>query len=125
MTTFRLFLHVLSASVWVGGQIVLGGLVPTLRRISPEAPKLAAQAFNRIAWPAFGIALITGIWSMMVADDLDLAVFGIKFLLVIASGIGAAIHLLGKSKAALALGGAMASVFAVAAMYAGLMLSNG
>lgn len=125
MTTFRLFLHVLSASVWVGGQIVLGGLVPTLRRISPEAPKLVAQAFNRIAWPAFGIALVTGIWSMMVADDLDLAVFGIKFLLVIASGAGAAIHLVGTSKAALAIGGAMASVFAVAAMYAGLMLSNG
>ena len=125
MTTLRLFLHVLSASVWVGGQIVLGGLVPTLRKISPEAPKLAAQAFNRIAWPAFGIALVTGIWNMMVADDLDMATFGIKFLLVIGSGAGAAIHIVGKSKASLAIGGAMASVFAVATMYAGLMLSNG
>jgi putative copper export protein len=33
--SIRLFLHVLAASVWVGGQIVLGGLVPKLRQVSP------------------------------------------------------------------------------------------
>ena len=122
MDTFRLFLHVLAASVWVGGQIVLGGLVPTLRKISPEAPKLAAQAFNKIAWPAYGVALVTGIWNMLVVEDLDQALFGIKFLLVIVSGAGAAIHIVGKSKAALAVGGALASLGAIAAMYVGLAL---
>ena len=124
MTTFRLFLHVLSASVWVGGQIVLGGLVPTLRTISPEAPKLVARAFNRIAWPAFGIAVITGIWNMLVVKHLDQSLFGLKFLLVIISGAGAGIHIAGKSKAALAIGGALASIGAVAAMFVGIALSH-
>lgn len=122
MDTFRLFLHVISASVWVGGQIVLGALVPTLRDLGPDAPKRAAQAFNRIAWPAFGVAVVTGIWNMMVTEDLDLGLFGLKVLLVSLSGAGAALHIMGSSKAALAVGGAMSSLFAVAAMYVGLML---
>jgi len=29
--TIRLFLHVLAATVWVGGQITLAALVPALR----------------------------------------------------------------------------------------------
>ena len=31
LESLRLFLHVLAASVWVGGQLVLGALVPRLR----------------------------------------------------------------------------------------------
>jgi len=37
-TAIRLFLHVLGATVWVGGQLTLAGLVPGLRRVSPDAP---------------------------------------------------------------------------------------
>ncbi|MBX7071225.1 MAG: hypothetical protein K1X38_17720 [Microthrixaceae bacterium] len=122
MDTFRLFLHVLAASVWVGGQIVLAGIVPTIRKIGPDAPKQVAQAFNRVAWPAYGVALVTGIWNMLVVEDLDQALFGIKFLLVLVSGAGAAVHIVGRSKAALAVGGALSSLGAVASMYVGLML---
>ena len=122
MDTFRLFLHVLAASVWVGGQIVLAGIVPTIRKIGPDAPKQVAQAFNRVAWPADGVALVTGIWNMLVVEDLDQALFGIKFLLVLVSGAGAALHIVGRSKAALAVGGALSSVGAIASMYIGLML---
>ena len=122
MDTFRLFLHVLAASVWVGGQIVLAGIVPTIRKIGPDAPKQVAQAFNRVAWPAYGVALVTGIWNMLVVEDLDQALFGIKFLLVLVSGAGAAEHIVGRSKAALAVGGALSSLGAVASMYVGLML---
>lgn len=124
MENFRLFLHVLSASVWVGGQLVLGGLVPTLRKLGPDAPKQVAQAFNKIAWPAFGIALVTGIWNMLAVDDLDQALFGIKFLFVIVSAVGAAIHIIGKSKAAIAVGGALAGIGAIGAMYLGIALAN-
>ncbi len=53
MDAFRLFLHVLAASVWVGGQIVLAGLVPTVRGFGEDATRQVARAFNRIAWPAY------------------------------------------------------------------------
>ena len=47
--TVRLFLHVIAATIWVGGQFALAGLVPVLRAQDPGLPKIAAQAFNRIA----------------------------------------------------------------------------
>ena len=34
----RLFLHILAAPVWVGGQLTLAGLLPALRRIGGRAP---------------------------------------------------------------------------------------
>jgi hypothetical protein len=36
--TIRLFLHVLAATIWVGGQIVLAALVPILRRAGSPLP---------------------------------------------------------------------------------------
>ena len=52
--SLRLFLHILAATVWVGGQLTLAALVPVLRARDPELPKLAARAFDKIAWPAYG-----------------------------------------------------------------------
>ena len=122
MDHFRLFVHVLAASVWVGGQIVLAGLVPTLRSIGDDAPKKVAQAFNRIAWPAYGIAVVTGIWNMLSLDHINHPAFEIKFMLVVLSGAGAALHIFGKNKASLAIGGAMSSICAVGAMYVAFLL---
>lgn len=68
MDDLRLFLHALTASVWVGGQLVLGALVPALRRVAPEAPRAAAQAFGRVAWPAFALLLVTGAWNVAATD---------------------------------------------------------
>ena len=47
--TIRLFLHVLAATVWVGGQLTLAALVPALRGLGTEIPRSAARAFNRVA----------------------------------------------------------------------------
>ena len=62
--TLRLFLHVLAATVWVGGQLTLAALVPVLRRHDAAVPKIAARAFDRVAWPAFGVLLLTGLWNV-------------------------------------------------------------
>ena len=65
LETLRLFLHVLAATVWVGGQLTLAALVPALRAAGAEVPKAAARAFNRVAWPAFGVLVLTGIWNVV------------------------------------------------------------
>jgi putative copper export protein len=126
MDAFRLFLHVLAASIWVGGQIVLAALVPTVRTYGAEATRAAARAFNRIAWPAFAVAVVTGLWNVFALplDDLRHPWIELKVLAVLLSGVGAAVHQFAKgNKAMLAVGGAMSSLFAVAAMYLGFLVT--
>ena len=127
MTAFRLFLHVLAASVWVGGQIVLAGLVPTARTLGPDAPKAVANAFNRIAWPALGLAVLTGLWNVMAIpiDELPHPWVELHILAVVLTAAGAFVHTQAKgNKAMLAVGGAMSSIFAVAAMYLGILITT-
>ena len=61
--TVRLFLHVLAATIWVGGQLTLAALVPVLRRFGADAPGVVARRFNQVAWTAFVILIVTGIWT--------------------------------------------------------------
>ncbi len=127
LDTFRLFLHVLSASVWVGGQLALAGIVPTVRQFGPDAPRSVARAFNRIAWPAYGVAVFTGMWNVFAVPLGDLAhpELEIKVLVVAMSGIGAGVHQLARgNKAMLAVGGAMSSLFGIAAMWVGVAMPS-
>lgn len=129
-TTIRLFLHVLSASVWVGGQIVLAALVPALRRHDGTVTKIAARAFNRVAWPAFAILVVTGIWNLLAVDigttdwDYQVTVM-IHVLLAAAAGMAAAVHSFGRSKIALAVGGAVGLFASLGALFLGLVLRTG
>ena len=116
--TVRVFIHVVAATVWVGGQIVLGGLLPTVRTLGPDAPRMIANRFALLAWPAYVILLFTGIWNALVIDfdaypTSAKAWFGFKMTCFLITGGGAALHVLVKKKWALALGGAMASLGAV------------
>jgi putative copper export protein len=130
LETVRMFLHVLAAAVWVGGQIVLGGLVPSLRRAFPDSGQVVAQAFARVAWPAFAIVVVTGLWSLgeiSVAEtstSYQVTLF-VKILLVMTSGAAAFVHQIGQTKAALAVGGALGLLAALGAMFCGLLLTTG
>lgn len=130
LLTLRLFLHVLAASVWVGGQIVLVGLVPAIRTSYPEATRLVAKAYGQVAWPAFAVVVVTGLWNLSeipVSDtgtDYQITLF-LKITLAIVSGAAAAVHQVGRSRVALAVGGALGFVTALAAMYLGFLLRTG
>jgi putative copper export protein len=127
VTALRLLLHILAASVWVGGQIVLGGLVPTTRSFGPDAPKAVAKAFNRVAWPAFGLAVLTGLWNLMAIeiDELPHPWVELHLLAVVLTAIGAVVHTQARgNKAMLAVGGAMSSLCGVAAMYLGVLVTT-
>jgi uncharacterized membrane protein len=54
--TVRLFLHVLAATIWVGGQLILAALVPALRRFGADVLGAAA----RQGWPLTAPAGILG-----------------------------------------------------------------
>lgn len=130
LLTVRLFLHVLAAAVWVGGQIVLAGLVPAVRRSHPDATKVIAQAYGRVAWPAFAVVVVTGLWNLTEIPVTDTGTsyqvtLFLKITFAIVSGAAAAVHQFGRSKLALAAGGAVGFLAAVAAMYLGVLLRSG
>lgn len=130
LDTIRVFVHVLAATVWVGGQLTLLGLLPTVRAIDPDAPRSVARRFNAIAWSAFGVLVVTGVWNLLAIDVADTttryqATVALKLVLVAASGIGAAVHSLGDSRLALAAGGAIGLLGALAATFVGVLLAVG
>ncbi len=130
MTTLRLFLHVFAASIWVGGQIVLGALVPRLRSVSPDATKAAARGFATVAWPAYAVVIVTGFWNLAEIDvantstTYQITIF-VKILLAVVTGAAAAAHSVASSKLVMALGGAIGLVAAVGAMFVGYLLTTG
>jgi putative copper export protein len=130
VTTLRLFLHVLAATVWVGGQFALAGIVPTLRAAAPNATRSVARAFARLAWPSFAVLVVTGIWNLVEVDITDtdtayqITVF-VKVALAIASGAFTLVHQLSRTKVALAVGGALGAVTALAALFLGVLLRTG
>lgn len=125
----RLFLHVLAASVWVGGQIVLGGLVPHVRKTNPDALKGIAAAFARVAWPAFGLAVVTGLWNIVAIDPTAhgsayMVTFAIKLALVGVAAVSTLVHSNATSRLGLALGGALSLVASLAVLYLGVLLTQ-
>jgi putative copper resistance protein D len=65
-TTLRI-LHVLSASVWVGGTVALVFVgVPAIRKLDGEARAVAMRTLGRrwrpIGWSAMAVAILSGLW---------------------------------------------------------------
>jgi len=127
--TVRLTLHVLAATIWVGGQLVMLGLLPTARTMGGDATKALARAFARLSWPAFAVLVLTGFWNLAALHGSPKssgwsAVMGVKFLLVALAGIGAWIHGRATSRAALGAWGSIAGTASVLALIAGVMLAG-
>ena len=123
----RLFLHVLAATIWVGGQLVLAGLVPVLRRVSPEAPGVAARQFRLIAWPAFWVLVATGVWNIAEIDTDADGVQGTltaKVIVVALSGATAWLHQRADTVRARAVFGALTGLTALLALFLGVLLSS-
>ncbi len=130
LDTFRLFVHSLAAAIWVGGQFALAGVVPVLRKQAPDSTKAVARAFARLAWPAFAVLVLTGLWNLVEVDvadtstDYQVTVF-VKVLMAMVAATAVAIHSIGKSRLALALGGAIGALASLAALFLGILLRTG
>ncbi len=59
-----LFLHVLAATVWTGGHLVLAAVVlpGVLRRKSPDELLRFESGYERIGIPALLVQVVTGLW---------------------------------------------------------------
>jgi putative copper export protein len=129
LDTLRLTLHVLAATVWVGGQIVMTGLVGPARGLGGEAPKVLARAFARMAWPAFALLVITGFWNLSTftwshQTTAWKAVLIAKIVVVVVAGVGVGLHQRATSKTQLALWGSVGGVASIAALVMGILLAG-
>jgi putative copper export protein len=129
LDSIRILLHVLAVAIWVGGQIVLAGIVPALRQSAPQSMSVVAQSFARIAWPAMVVVIFTGMWglgSINVSDQSSayLSTFGIKMLMVGLAIVASIVHSAGTSKASKAIGGAVGLLTSLIAAYAGILMTH-
>ena len=126
--TVRLFLHVLAATIWVGGQLTLAALVPVLRRVGREVPRIAARRFNGVAWTAFAVLIATGVWNIVAERDQVSGRYQttliVKLAVVAASGLTAAVHVRARRPATLAVFGALTGLTAVGALFLGVLLAG-
>ena len=128
--TVRLFLHVLAATIWVGGQLVLAALVPVLRRFGSGPLSAAARRFNQVAWTAFGVLIITGIWNIIaVSPQIEhrsgyRTTLTVKLVVVVISGVTAALHVRSRTARGRAVLGALTGISALAALFLGVLLAG-
>jgi len=104
LTVLRI-VHLLSATIWVGGTIVLVFVgVPAIRKLEGEARATAMRALGRrwrpLGWSAMGAAILSGLWltdlhggfnSAALATDFDRTLI-LKSVLVAFLVVGALIH---------------------------------
>jgi putative copper export protein len=129
LDTVRLTLHVLAATIWVGGQIVMTGLVGPARSLGGDATKVLARAFARMAWPAYVVLVATGIWNVTAVhyssqDTAWKAVLMAKILVVIVAGVAVFLHQRSTTKAQLALWGSVGGTASVVALVMGVLLAD-
>ena len=128
--TIRLFLHVLAATIWVGGQLVLAALVPVLRRFGADAVSAVARRFNQVAWTAFGVLIVTGIWNIVaVRSQISQSAsyrttLIVKLAVVVISGAAAALHVRSRTARSRAIFGALTGLSALAALFLGVLLAG-
>ncbi len=125
----RLTLHVLAACVWVGGLIVMMGLVGPARSFGPEVAPALARAFAKMAWPAYAVLVITGFWNISAVTwsqqtSTWKAVLMAKVVVVALAGLGAFLHSRAKTPAGLAAWGSVAGLASVGALVMGILLAG-
>ncbi len=126
--TVRLFLHVLAATIWVGGQITLAVLVPVLRRRAADLTRAAARRFNQVAWPAFAVLVATGVWNVVavrphIHGSYQVTLI-VKLAVVAISGVTAALHARARRPRWLAVYGALTGLSALGALFLGVLLAG-
>lgn len=97
--TLVLWLHVVAACIWIGGQVTVAAVIPLLRGRDALA-QLVGRRYQAVAWPAFAVLIVTGVlnvgnadlrWSQLL-DSPAGRTLALKLGLVGLSGLAAGVH---------------------------------
>ena len=102
--------------------------MPVLRGLGVEIPWTAVRLFNEIAWSAFAVLILTGIWNVIAVRSQITGSYEtmlvVKLVVVAVSGVTAALHARARSAAGLAVFGALTGISALAALFLGILLAG-
>ena len=89
--TYLLYFHVVAATVWVGGLIVMAGLVPAVRNATDDRNVIRAIAhrFGILSWGALGILVVTGTAMLLIGFDLSTTMTTKIGLVFVSAGLAA------------------------------------
>ncbi|NQV05742.1 hypothetical protein HQ535_04255 [bacterium] len=84
------FIHLLSATIWVGGMVSMINVLPTLHRMGLHGAdvRTVSRSFGTVGFPAMVIAMGTGVWKTIDAAEVSTALW-------VKVGLSAAALLLG------------------------------
>ena len=94
-----LWLHVIAACVWIGGQVTIAAVIPLLRRERELAARVGRR-YQLVAWTAYAVLAVTGVlnvgnaglqWSSLL-DTPAGRTLAVKLGFVALSGLAAATH---------------------------------
>ncbi len=110
------YIHILGATVWVGGLIVVAALIPAVRKATTdrEVIRAIARRFGAVSWIALGTQVLTGAW--MAADRVWDTVLITKVSLVLVSAGLAGWHTMAAKSQSPALRGAVQGVILILAL---------
>ncbi|MHB8584788.1 MAG: hypothetical protein ACYDDF_02985 [Thermoplasmatota archaeon] len=125
-------LHILGASVWLGGQIVLAPLASAVRQTVAE-PRATFAAIARraqpVLWAGFALAAVTGVALVYAGALTWTGLVLVKVGLALASAFGAAVHVVGSRRrwgpAAVGGGAAIALLASLSLVVVGVLIASG
>jgi putative copper export protein len=97
--TVALWLHIVAACIWIGGQVTVAAIIPMLRD-QRDLARRVGRRYQAIAWPAFAVLIVTGLlnvanaglrWSLLFDSPAGRTLV-IKLAFVALSGVAAGVH---------------------------------
>ncbi len=79
------FLHVLAAATWVGGNVLFVAAAPVLRREAPHAFRILGRVFRAVSWAAVAVLVLTGLGFLLAGWDPRTGLLAVKLPLVAAA----------------------------------------
>jgi putative copper export protein len=90
----------------------------------------AARRFNQVAWTAFGVLIVTGIWNIVAVrpqishSTSYRTTLIVKLIVVVVSGVAAVLHIRSRTARDRAIFGALTAISALAALFLGVLLAD-
>lgn len=97
--TLVLWVHLVAACIWIGGQVTVAAIIPLLRD-QRELARRVGRRYQAVAWPAFAVLIVTGVvnvgnaglhWSQLLDSSAGRTLV-VKLVLVALSGLAAGVH---------------------------------